>query len=131
MVVPVDTTSRLTIGELARRTGLSVRTVRFYSDAGVVPESARSPAGYRLYAAEAVARLETAVALRELGFDLDTVRRLLDRRVGLEGGAPAGRGPRHADRPPPGSPGGVAGTHETGIDHQGCGAHEQAVSTFR
>jgi DNA-binding transcriptional MerR regulator len=45
MVVPVDTTPRLTIGELARRTGLSVRTVRFYSDAGVVPESARSPAG--------------------------------------------------------------------------------------
>jgi DNA-binding transcriptional MerR regulator len=84
MVVPVDTTSLVTIGELARRTGLSVRTVRFYSDGGIVLESARSPAGYRLYDAEAVTRLETAVALRELGFDLETVRRLLDQRVGLE-----------------------------------------------
>ncbi len=47
-----------TIGELARRTGLSVRTIRFYADAGVVQPSARSAAGYRLYDAEAVARLE-------------------------------------------------------------------------
>lgn len=44
MVVGVDPTL-LTIGELAKRTGLSVRTVRFYSDAGVVPPSHRSPAG--------------------------------------------------------------------------------------
>ncbi|MGH9002603.1 MAG: MerR family transcriptional regulator, partial [Acidimicrobiia bacterium] len=73
MVIHVDTTL-LTIGELAKRTGLSVRTVRFYSDAGVVPPSDRSPSGYRLYDAEALARLETAVSLRELGFDLATVR---------------------------------------------------------
>jgi DNA-binding transcriptional MerR regulator len=72
-----------TIGELARRTGLTVRTVRFYSDAGVVPPSQRSGAGYRLYDAGAVARLETAVTLRELGFDLATVRRILDRKVTL------------------------------------------------
>jgi DNA-binding transcriptional MerR regulator len=84
MVVPVDATLRLTIGELAKRTGLSVRTVRFYSDAGVVPENGRSPAGYRLYDVDAVTRLETAVSLRELGFDLETVRRLLDRQVDLE-----------------------------------------------
>ena len=82
MVVAVDTTL-LTIGELAGRTGLSVRTVRFYSDAGIVPPRDRSPAGYRLYDAEALARLETAVSLRELGFDLATVRRVLDRQVGL------------------------------------------------
>lgn len=79
----MDATSLFTIGELAKRTGLSVRTVRFYSDAGIVPPSQRSPAGYRLYDAEALARLETAVSLRELGFDLATVRRVLDRQVGL------------------------------------------------
>ncbi|MGH9042462.1 MAG: MerR family transcriptional regulator [Acidimicrobiia bacterium] len=83
MVTGVDVNPLSTIGELAKRTGLSVRTVRFYSDAGVVPPSNRSPAGYRLYDAEALARLETAVSLRELGFDLDTVRRVLDRQVGI------------------------------------------------
>ena len=72
---------RFTIGELARRTGLSVRTIRFYSDAGVVPPSGRSSAGYRLYDAGAVARLETARTLRDLGLDLETVTRVLDREL--------------------------------------------------
>ena len=38
-----------TIGELARRSGMSVRTIRFYSDTGLVPTAGRSEAGYRLY----------------------------------------------------------------------------------
>ena len=79
----VDRTPYFTIGELARRTGLAVRTIRFYSDAGVVPPSDRSGTGYRLYDADALARLEAAVTLRELGFDLATVRRILDRKVTL------------------------------------------------
>jgi len=58
-----------TIGELAPRTGLSVRTIRFYSDAGVVPPSGRSVAGYCLYDAAALTRLETARTLRDLGLD--------------------------------------------------------------
>lgn len=73
----------LTIGELSRRTGLPVRTIRFWSDAGVVPPTGRTPAGYRLYDAEALARLELVRTLRELGFDLATVRRVLDREVTL------------------------------------------------
>jgi DNA-binding transcriptional MerR regulator len=39
----------LTIGELARLTGLTVKTVRFWSDEGLVPPADRTPAGYRLY----------------------------------------------------------------------------------
>ena len=74
-------TPRFTIGELARRTGLPVKTIRFYSDAGVVPESGRTAAGYRLYDTEALARLETARTLRDFGFDLGTVKGLLDRQV--------------------------------------------------
>lgn len=73
----------LTIGELARRTGLSVKTIRFYSDAGVVPAAARTPAGYRLFDAGSLARLEAARTLRDLGLDLATVRRVLDREVTL------------------------------------------------
>ncbi|RKN47205.1 MerR family transcriptional regulator [Streptomyces hoynatensis] len=71
------------IGELARRTGLSVRTIRFYSDSGLVPPTGRSAAGYRLYDLDALARLDLIRTLRELGLDLATVRRVLSREVGV------------------------------------------------
>ncbi|MFF2189321.1 MerR family transcriptional regulator [Streptomyces sp. NPDC058155] len=68
---------QLTIGRLARRTGMSVRTIRYWSDLGVLPPVGRSPGGYRLYDAESVARLELVRTLRELGLGLDDVRRVL------------------------------------------------------
>ncbi|MEU5998960.1 MULTISPECIES: MerR family transcriptional regulator [unclassified Streptomyces] len=71
------------IGDLARRTGLTVKTVRFYSDAGIVPPADRSPAGYRLYGADAVARLDLVRTLRDLGLDLATIRKVVDREVSL------------------------------------------------
>lgn len=71
------------IGELSRRTGLTVKTIRFYSDRGIVPPAGRSPAGYRLYGADAVARLALVRTLRELGLDLPTIREVLDRGVAL------------------------------------------------
>lgn len=77
----MDGDTTYTIGELARRTGLPVRTIRFYSDAGVVPPTRRTHAGYRLYDADAAARLDLVRTLRDLGVDLATVRRLLDREV--------------------------------------------------
>ncbi|MFI8291502.1 MerR family transcriptional regulator [Streptomyces sp. NPDC085614] len=67
------------IGELARRTGTAVKTVRFYSDSGLVPPTDRSPAGYRRYDDEAVARLDLVRTLRDLGVDLATVRKVLER----------------------------------------------------
>jgi DNA-binding transcriptional MerR regulator len=73
--------TRYSIGELARRTGLSVRTVRFYSDSGVVPPAGRTEAGYRVYDGEALARLELVRTLRELGVDLATIRRVLAREL--------------------------------------------------
>lgn len=60
------------IGDVARRTGLSVSAIRFYSDAGVIP-----PTGYRLYDVHAIAGLELVRTLRELGAGLDDIRRLL------------------------------------------------------
>ncbi|GAA0246433.1 MerR family transcriptional regulator [Actinomadura nitritigenes] len=77
----MDGDTLYTIGELARRTGLPVRTIRFYSDAGVVPPTDRSPAGYRLYDIAAATRLDLVRTLRDLGVDLDTVRRVLAREV--------------------------------------------------
>ncbi|MCM0677444.1 MerR family transcriptional regulator [Micromonospora phytophila] len=75
-----DRTELFTIGQLARRTGLTVRTIRFWSDLGLLPPTARSGGGYRLYDAAAVARLDLVRSLRELGIGLDDVRRVLERR---------------------------------------------------
>ena len=79
----VRVTALLSIGELATRTGLPVRTIRFYSDAGVVPEAERSEAGYRLYGPEALARLGLVRTLRDLGIDLATIRRVLERELSV------------------------------------------------
>lgn len=67
----------MTIGQLAARTGLSVRTLRFYADSGVLPEADRTHSGYRLFPEEAVARARLIRALRELGVGLDEVKRVL------------------------------------------------------
>jgi len=73
----------LSIGELARRTGLSVKAVRFYSDRGIVPPAERSPAGYRRYGPEAVARLELVRTLRDLGLDLATIQQVVEGTASL------------------------------------------------
>jgi DNA-binding transcriptional MerR regulator len=76
----MSTTAELfTIGQLARRTGVPARTIRFWSDAGLVPPVSRSVSGYRLYDAEAAARLDLVRSLRELGLGLDVVRTVLSR----------------------------------------------------
>ncbi|MEV6836471.1 MerR family transcriptional regulator [Streptomyces sp. NPDC051133] len=72
-----DGTGLLTIGELARATGLSVRTIRYWSDAGVLTPAARSTGGYRLYDAACAARLELIRTLRELGLGLEAVREVV------------------------------------------------------
>ncbi|MER6127108.1 MerR family transcriptional regulator [Streptomyces sp. NPDC001795] len=72
-----DGTGLFTIGELARATGLTVRTIRYWSDEGALPPVARSSGGYRLYDAASVARLELIRTLRELGLGLDHVRSVL------------------------------------------------------
>lgn len=69
----------LTIGQLAGRTGLAVRTIRYWSDIGAVPPAGRSSGGHRLYDAGSVARLELVATLRELGLGLDEVARVLAR----------------------------------------------------
>ncbi|WP_030900793.1 MerR family transcriptional regulator [Streptomyces sp. NRRL S-474] len=70
-------TGMLTIGELARATGLTVRTIRYWSDEGALPPVARSAGGYRLFDAASVARLELIRTLRELGLGLADIRRVL------------------------------------------------------
>ncbi|HVW42934.1 MAG TPA: MerR family transcriptional regulator [Amycolatopsis sp.] len=74
----MDPVSRtFTIGELARRTGLPVKTIRFYSDEGLLPPTDRTPSGYRLYDTRSLARLELIKTLRELGVGLADVALVL------------------------------------------------------
>lgn len=78
-----DRTELFTIGQLADRTGLTVRTIRFWSDQALLPPTGRSGGGYRLYDAASVARLDLLRTLRDLGIGLDDARRILDRQSGV------------------------------------------------
>ena len=69
----------LRVGELARRTGLTIRTLHHYDEIGLVKPSRHGESGYRLYTAEDLAQLQQVLALRRLGFSLDEVRHCLDR----------------------------------------------------
>jgi len=67
----------LKVGELAKRTGLTVRTLHHYDSIGLLQPSARSESGYRLYDQRDVARLHGIQALRGLGLALEDIGRLL------------------------------------------------------
>ncbi|MGR6318446.1 MerR family transcriptional regulator [Micromonospora soli] len=75
--------TRYSIGDVARRTGLTVKTIRFYADHGIAPPTDRSPTGQRRYGIEAVARLDLVRTLRDLGLDLATIRKVADREIPL------------------------------------------------
>ncbi len=72
----------LKIGELARRTGLSVRALRHYDDIALLVPSERSSGGYRLYGRKDVARLYRIQALRRLDLSLADIQGLLDNASG-------------------------------------------------
>ncbi|MFF0065732.1 MerR family transcriptional regulator [Streptomyces sp. NPDC005279] len=74
----------MSIGELAAQAKTTVKTVRFYSDQGLLPEASRSSGGHRRYDPEAPARLRTIRALRSLGVPVPEIGRVLDRGDTLE-----------------------------------------------
>ncbi len=68
----------LTVGQVAERLGVTVRTLHHWDAEGLASPSERSGTGYRLYTQADLDRLERVVVYRELGFGLDAVRDLLD-----------------------------------------------------
>lgn len=66
------------VGQLARRTGLSVRALHHYDEIGLLQPSRRTAAGHRLYDGADVARLQQIQSLRAMGIPLDEIRRLLE-----------------------------------------------------
>src|SRR6516225_6560087 len=69
----------LKVGELARRTGLTIRTLHHYDEIGLLKPSLHTEAGHRLYTAGDVARLQQVLSLRQLGFALEDIKACLDR----------------------------------------------------
>nr|WP_230322980.1 MerR family transcriptional regulator [Cellulomonas hominis] len=65
------------IGEVAERTGLSLRTIRYYGEVGLVRPSARTHGGFRLYTEPDIARLELIKRMKPLDFSLDEMGDLL------------------------------------------------------
>ena len=76
---------RLTIGELARRGGVGLETIRYYERRGLLPSPPRSAAGYRAYAPEDVRRVRFIKGAQALGFSLKEVDELLAMRLGAGG----------------------------------------------
>jgi DNA-binding transcriptional MerR regulator len=65
------------IGELAERTGLSIRTLRHYDEIGLLRPSARSEGGFRLYTLDDESRLLLIRRMKPLGYSLEQMRELL------------------------------------------------------
>jgi DNA-binding transcriptional MerR regulator len=70
----------LKVGELARRSGVSVRTLHYYEEIGLLAPSEHTPTGHRLYSVQDVARLQQIVSLRQLGLSLAEIRECLAQR---------------------------------------------------
>lgn len=65
------------IGEVADRVGLSLRTIRYYEEVGLITPSARSQGRFRLYTEADASRLQLVKDMKPLGFSLDEMRDLL------------------------------------------------------
>ena len=95
-----DVAGLVSIGQLAKAAGVSSRTIRYYEELGILPEPRRTSGGTRKYPREYCGYIETALALKDLGFRLEEVKPLarlaLGRTIapGAAGqGRPAGGGP--------------------------------------
>lgn len=67
----------MTVGKLAKRTGVAVETLRYYERRGLLPQAERTESGYRLFRPEAVQRLRFIRRAQTLGFSLDEISELL------------------------------------------------------
>ncbi len=68
----------LTVGRLAKITGLSPKSIRYYEQEKLIPKASRTTAGYRLYSPKIIERLTFIQKAKAIGFSLDDVRRILD-----------------------------------------------------
>jgi DNA-binding transcriptional MerR regulator len=68
----------LKIGEVARRSGVAIETLRFYEKSGLLDKPARTESGYRMYTADVLERLAFIKRAQTLGFTLEEIRRVIE-----------------------------------------------------
>lgn len=71
----------MTIGQVAKRTGVNIQTVRFYERKGLVLPEKRTESGYRIYSHEAIRRIRFVRHAQEMGFSLREIEDLLSLRI--------------------------------------------------
>tara|TARA_R100000750_G_scaffold60647_1_gene50301 strand:- start:1456 stop:1911 length:456 start_codon:yes stop_codon:yes gene_type:complete len=71
----------LTIGEIAKQSGIGVETVRYYERKGLLPEPPRRPSGYRQYPPETIDQIRFILRSKQLGFTLKEIKGLLNLRL--------------------------------------------------
>jgi len=76
-VVAINSLSLLKVGELARRTGKTVRAIHLYEELGLLTPSVRSKGGFRLYPPHAAKRIEWIQKLQDMGFSLTEIKAFL------------------------------------------------------
>ncbi len=74
----------MTIGELAKKAGVGIQTVRYYERRRLLPEPERTRSGYRRYDQDDLARLEFVLRSKALGFTLSEIEELLE--LGVQSG---------------------------------------------
>ncbi len=84
--MPTTRAGILQIGQVAERTGLSLRTIRFYEEEALVVPTSRTEGGFRLYSEDDVARFEVIKRMKPLGFAVEEMRELLALLADLDTG---------------------------------------------
>jgi MerR family copper efflux transcriptional regulator len=75
--VSVESLSLVKVGELAKRTGKTVRAVHLYEELGLLEPAVRSKGGFRLYSGKALKRIDWIQKLQDLGFSLTEIKAVL------------------------------------------------------
>ena len=88
MAVAETLSGTMHIGELAEKTGLSLRTIRHYDEIGILKASGRTEGGFRIYTTDDMSRLLLIRRMKPLGFSLEEMTELLATIDLLAGGAP-------------------------------------------
>ena len=88
MTAKASSTNTMHIGELAERTGLSLRTIRHYDDVGLLPATARTDGGFRVFSEDDFERLMVIKQMKPLGFSLEEMAEILALLAAPEGAAP-------------------------------------------
>jgi MerR family transcriptional regulator, copper efflux regulator len=78
--------SSISIGQVAKKAGVSVETIRFYESKGLIEKPERKESGYRQYLPNVVIRLQFIQQAKQLGFTLNEIQELLSLRADTEAG---------------------------------------------